>query len=180
MTGAGLTAEGTKVGLRWLRSGDLEACSEFLYTLSITEPLTDIRRLREVHQATGLWTEDAGALAIVELPGGRMVGTTQFYRSSPIIHGYEIGYILHDEDDRGKGYASQALRLISDLLFDQRPSCHRLQLIIETWNTASWRLAEACGYQREGVLRKSGYSSAEPEDCYIYSRVRGDAGSGGA
>jgi hypothetical protein len=28
----------------------------------------------------------------------------QFYRSGPGIHGLEIGYILHDEDDRGKGY----------------------------------------------------------------------------
>jgi RimJ/RimL family protein N-acetyltransferase len=97
----------------------------------------------------------------------------QFYRTGPGIHGYEIGYILHDEGDRGKGYASEAVRLFSDYLFEQRPGCHRLQLIIETWNAASARLAEACGYASEGTLRKAGYSSPdEPSDCFVYSRVR--------
>ena len=175
MTAAGLAAEGERVGLRRVRSGDLAACAPFQFTLSITEPLTDLTRLREVHQAAGLWTQDAGALAIVEKAGGRLVGTMQFYRSSPVIHGYEIGYILHDEADRGRGYASEGLRLLTDLLFAERPACHRLQLIIETWNAASWRLAEACGYQREGVLRMAGFTSAEPEDCYIYSRLRPEA-----
>jgi RimJ/RimL family protein N-acetyltransferase len=58
-------------------------------------------------------------------------------------------------------------------LFAEHPECHRLQLIIETWNDASARLAENCGYASEGILRKAGYSSAEnPSDCFIYSRVR--------
>jgi RimJ/RimL family protein N-acetyltransferase len=174
MSAQSFAAEGERVGLRRIAAGDLQACAGFLYTLSITEPLTDLARLREVHAASGLWADDAGAMAIVEKASGRMVGTTQFYRSSPVIHGYEIGYILHDEADRGKGYASAALRLMTGLLFAERPACHRLQLIIETWNTASWKLAEACGYEREGVLRKSGYSSSDPEDCFIYAHLRAD------
>jgi RimJ/RimL family protein N-acetyltransferase len=104
---------------------------------------------------------------------GRLVGTLQFYRAGAGIHGYEIGYILHAEADRGQGYGSDALRLFSDVLFDAHPACHRLQLIIETWNEASVRLAEACGYAREGVLRKAGYSnSGDPPDCFVYSKVR--------
>ena len=81
------------------------------------------------------------------LPEGRRYGVSTDLRVLPTdryrpirgsdIHGYEIGYILHDEDDRGKGYASEGLRLFSDLLFEERPGCHRLQLIIETWNDAS-------------------------------------------
>ena len=162
--------EGAKVRLRTIGARDLKACVAFPFTLSIVEPLTDPERLRQVYDATGFWTQDAGAAAIEV--DGRLVGTTQFYRAGACIHGYEIGYILHDEADRGKGYASEALRLFSDYLFAKRPACHRLQLIIETWNDASARLAEACGYASEGILRKAGYSSADPEDCFIYSRVR--------
>lgn len=165
-----IVASGERVTLRRIAAGDLSEAVKHLYTLSIVEPLTEMDRLREVFAETGFWTEDAGAVAIVA--DGRLVGTQQFYRAGPGIHGYEIGYILHAEADRGKGYASEALRLFGDLLFAERPKCHRLQLIIETWNDASARLAEACGYAREGVLRRAGYSSDIPEDCFLYARVR--------
>lgn len=164
-------AEGGKVRLRRIARGDLEGASGFQYTLSILEPLTHIVRLSEVFDATGFWTDDAGAVVIEAQ--GRMVGTMQFYRSGAGVHGYELGYILHSEADRGKGYASEAVRLFSNYLFAEKPACHRLQLIIETWNAASARLAEACGYEREGVLRKAGYSdAADPPDCWVYSKVR--------
>jgi len=165
-----IVAEGERVVLRRIVGGDLAQCAPHVYTLSIQEPLTEPARIEAVFTETGFWTEDAGALAItVE---GRLVGTVQYYRGGPGFHGYEIGYLIHDEADRGKGYASEALRLFGDLLFRERPKCHRLQLIIETWNDASARLAEACGYQREGVMRRAGYSSDLPEDCFLYARIR--------
>ncbi|UTP37826.1 GNAT family N-acetyltransferase [Phenylobacterium sp. LH3H17] len=166
-------SEGKSVSLRLIEAADLPRIAPHLFTVSITEPLTELPRLQAVHAATGLWLEDSGAVAIVENDGGRMVGTMQFYRSSPVIHGYELGYIVHDPADRGKGYASEATRLLTGLLFDERPDCFRLQLIIETWNEASWRIAERCGYTREALLRKAGFSTEDPEDCYLYARIRG-------
>jgi RimJ/RimL family protein N-acetyltransferase len=171
-----ILAEGTRVRLRTIGVRDLKAATAHQFTLSITEPMTDPVRARAVYDQTGFWTPEAGACAIesaVEGDRERLIGTLQFYRSGACIHGFEIGYILHDEDDRGKGYASEALRLFSDHLFAEHPECHRLQLIIETGNDASARLAENCGYASEGILRKAGYSSPdEPSDCFIYSRVR--------
>lgn len=164
-------AEGERVLLRRIRRDDLEGAAGFQYTLSILEPLTHVARLTDVFDATGFWSEDAGAVVIEA--EGRMVGTMQFYRAGACIHGYELGYILHSEADRGKGYAAEALRLFGDFLFAERPGCRRLQLIIETWNEASARLAEACGYEREGILRKGGYSNAaDPPDVWVYSKVR--------
>ena len=168
-----ILAEGSRVRLRNIGVRDLKAASAYKFTLSITEPATNLKRLRVLYDRNGFWTEDTGAVAIEAIEDKRLLGTLQFYRAGACIHGYEIGYILHDEDDRGKGYASEAVRLFSDYLFEQRPGCHRLQLIIETWNAASARLAETCGYASEGTLRKAGYSSPdEPSDCLIYSRVR--------
>jgi RimJ/RimL family protein N-acetyltransferase len=171
-----ILAEGSRVRLRTIGVRDLKAATAHKYTLSITEPMTDPQWARRVYDQTGFWTKEAGAAAIESVAAGdegRLVGTVQFYRSGPGVHGYEIGYILHNEDDRGKGYASEALRLFSDLVFADHLGCHRLQLIIETWNDASARLAEACGYASEGILRKAGYSSPDaPSDCFVYSRVR--------
>lgn len=166
-----ILAEGSKVRLRRVAASDLAQCAPHVYTLSIQEPLTELARVEAVFAETGFWTEDAGAVAIEA--DRRLVGTMQYYRGGPGFHGYEIGYLIHDEADRGKGYASEGLRLFGDLILRERPKCHRLQLIIETWNDASARLAEACGYQREGVMRRGGYSSELPEDCWLYSRIRG-------
>ena len=171
-----ILATGARVRLRTIGVRDLKAATAHKYTLSITEPMTDPAWARRVLDQTGFWQPDAGACAIesvAEGDSGRLIGTLQFYRAGACIHGYEIGYILHNEADRGKGYASEALRLFSDLVFAEHPQCHRLQLIIETWNDASARLAENCGYASEGILRKAGYSSPEaPADCFVYSRVR--------
>lgn len=171
-----ILASGSRVRLRTIGVRDLKAATRHKFTLSITEPMTDPAYARRVLDQTGFWKPQAGACAIESLAegeAGRLIGTLQFYGAGPGVHGLEIGYILHSEDDRGKGYASEALRLFSDLLFAEHPECHRLQLIIETWNDASARLAENCGYASEGVLRKAGYSSPDqPADCFVYSRVR--------
>ena len=116
-------AEGSRVRLRRIEAADLEACAPHRYTLSIIEPLTGLPEVRARFAEAGFWTPEAGALAIEA--GGRLVGTMQYYRSGPGMHGYEIGYILHSEDDRGKGYASDALRTFTGFFFASRPDCHQ-------------------------------------------------------
>lgn len=158
--------------LRRIQSGDLSQIARFPFTVSIREPLTDATELRATFDAAGFWTDEAGAVAIVE--DGRLVGTCQFYRAAPCIHGYELGYILHDPANRGRGLAPSAVRAFSDLLFAERPAIYRQQLIIEAWNTASWKLAERCGFTREGLLRSSGFGDGDPADCLLYARTRKD------
>ena len=102
------------------------------------------------------------------------VGTCQFYRSAPCIHGLEIGYVTHSIEDREQGYASEALRLLSDHLYETRSDIFRQQLLIEVWNTASWKVAERCGFIREGIIRSAGFGAADPADCFIYSRTQKD------
>jgi RimJ/RimL family protein N-acetyltransferase len=170
--------EPARLELRAIEPADFEAAARFPYTLSIAEPLTEIALIERDYARSGLWTRDAGARAIVDPADGRLVGTTQFYQSGLCIHGYEIGYVIHDERDYGRGYATQALALMRDLLWRERPDCYRLQLIIETWNGASCTVAERCGFELEGTLRMAGYSSVPPQDCFLYSAVRVSPASG--
>lgn len=162
------------VAIRRITADDLQQISKFAYTVSITEPLSEDENIRQAFRSSGFWQDDAGAVAIIEATTGRLVGTSQFYRSAPCIHGYELGYIIHDPADRRRGYASQAVRLFSDYLFAQIPTVFRQQLMIEVWNTASWKLAERCGFMREGMLRSSGFGKGDPSDCFLYSRTRKD------
>lgn len=167
-------ASGSSISIRKLAPSDFEAISQFEYSVAITEPHSDPARLAEIYKESKMWLEASGAVAMVENSTQRMVGTLQFYRSAPCIHGLEIGYVVHSLDDRSKGYAAQALRLFSDLLFSTRPNFFRQQLIIEVWNTASWKVAERCGFLREGVLRSCGFGDGDPADCFVYSRTLKD------
>jgi len=169
-----ILGSGSSISIRKLALSDLNTISRFEYSVSVTEPHGDPSRLAEIHQESGMWLEESGAVAIIENSTQRMVGTLQYYRSAPCIHGLEIGYVVHSPGDRRKGYTTEALRLLSDLLFSEQPNFFRQQLIIEVWNTASWKVAERSGFIREGILRSCGFGDGDPADCFVYSRTLKD------
>lgn len=71
---------------------------------------------------------------------------------------------------RRRGYGTRALRLLSDWAMTL-PEVARLELYVEPWNTGSWRCAEACGFQREGLMRSWQQVGDERKDMFMYSRI---------
>src|SRR5699024_8111845 len=71
---------------------------------------------------------------------------------------------------RRHGYARAALHALSEwaLGFGE---VKRLALFVEPCNEASWRVAEACGYQWEGLLRSWQRVGDQRADMYVYSRI---------
>lgn len=156
------------IAIRQIEHADLAAIVGEPYSVTIEEPGDDLERLTTLFDTSGFWREHAGAVAI---DCGGLKGTVQFFRSGPTIHGYELGYVIHDRCEWGKGFASEGLRLLSNRLFAERPEVVRHQLTISCENTASWKVAERSGFMREGILRASGFAD-QPEDSFVYSRVR--------
>jgi RimJ/RimL family protein N-acetyltransferase len=75
----------------------------------------------------------------------------------------ELGYIVPSVA-RGRGVATETLRQLTRWAFDEL-KMERLVLLISTDNPASERVAEKCGYVREGVARS----------LYLKQGKRGDA-----
>ncbi len=84
----------------------------------------------------------------------------------------EIGYIVVREA-RGRGIATRALRLVTDYALGE-VGLERVQLMIGTGNEPSLRVAERCGYHREGVFRSLYLKPGRRADLVIYSRLPGD------
>ena len=84
----------------------------------------------------------------------------------------ELGYVVV-EHARGRGYASHALSLLTDWGFGEL-GAERLELLIGVDNEASRRVAEKCGYQREGVLRSFAVKPGVREDMELWSRLPTD------
>ena len=84
----------------------------------------------------------------------------------------EIGYVTAREA-RGKGVAQRALRLVTGWALDEA-GLERVELHIDPKNPASLRVAERCGYVREGVLRSLHLKEGERSDTVIYSMLPTD------
>ena len=84
----------------------------------------------------------------------------------------EIGYVVAREA-RGRGVAGRSLRLVTDWALDTL-GLQRVELHIDPENEASIRVAERCGYVREGVLRSLHFKEHLRGDTAIYSLLPGD------
>jgi [ribosomal protein S5]-alanine N-acetyltransferase len=84
----------------------------------------------------------------------------------------EIAYVI-TSDARGRGIATEAVRLLTDWAFASL-ALARLQLKIDPNNIASIRVADKTGYQREGLLRSAVAIRGNRIDVFVYSRLPND------
>jgi RimJ/RimL family protein N-acetyltransferase len=84
----------------------------------------------------------------------------------------ELGYLVAPEA-RGRGVATEALRQLTAWAFEELGML-RLELMISVDNGASKKVAERCGYRREGVLRSAYVKQGRREDTEIWSRLPTD------
>ena len=74
---------------------------------------------------------------------------------------------------RGRGIATEALRLLSDWALDTL-GLGRLEVFVAPQNPAALRLAERAGFRREGVLRAYWEGEEERVDAVVLSRLPTD------
>jgi RimJ/RimL family protein N-acetyltransferase len=82
----------------------------------------------------------------------------------------EIGYSLIPSE-RGKGYCSEAVKLMVDYLFLSKEAM-RIQAQTDLRNIASQKVLEKAGFKKEGTLRKNFFMRGEWVDALIYSILR--------
>jgi RimJ/RimL family protein N-acetyltransferase len=85
----------------------------------------------------------------------------------------ELGYVLAKRM-WGRGLMTETARAVADWAGTQE-SIVRVWATCDIANVRSARVMEKIGMQREGILRRRTVLpniSAEPRDCYAYSRIR--------
>jgi RimJ/RimL family protein N-acetyltransferase len=83
-----------------------------------------------------------------------------------------VGYDLAPEA-RGRGVATHAVRLIAGWAFDEL-GVARLEVTCAPDNEASQRVAERCGFTREGVLRSHMPFKGGRRDTVLFSLLPGE------
>jgi RimJ/RimL family protein N-acetyltransferase len=104
--------------------------------------------------------------------GGRLLGLALAFGIDRTEGEVELGYIVAP-DARGRGVGTAILRALTDWAFAEAGAL-RIRLIIETVNEASLKVAERCGYVREGVLRSLYFKDGRRIDAVLLSRLPAD------
>ena len=103
----------------------------------------------------------------IQKKDGTKIGTVFHFLNGNYM---EIGYILAPSQ-RGKGYGSEAIKVIVDYLFLSKELV-RVQAITGVDNLASCNALEKAGFTKEGIIRKSGFNRGKWCDDYLYSILR--------
>ena len=167
--------EGANVILRLFTDDDLD---EFLKLDNTCAEMgefapVDLRSpaaFRKQFSETGGWDDKLGRMLITD-KSNRILGHIMFIKEPSFQSGYEVGFVVFRQEDRGKGYTTEALRIFSAYLFELKP-IPRLQLGTHVDNIAARRVAEKCGYKLEGTLRQFFFTRGEYVDYALYSLLR--------
>jgi [ribosomal protein S5]-alanine N-acetyltransferase len=122
------------------------------------------RQRRRRSEGTGF------SFAIANAATGRAVGTIGLWlRNLPSGRG-SAGYSVSPLH-RGQGIAASALTALTSFAWSI-PGLFRVELYIEPWNTGSIHVAQAAGYQREGLLRSYQVIGVTRCDMCLYAAIR--------
>jgi len=98
---------------------------------------------------------------MIDTADGKTVGAIDLFDFEPYHSRVGVGLLIHDQEDRSKGFASIALDLVIQYCFSKL-KIHQLYANIETRNNRSLKLFEKhgfviCGTKKEWLRSESGW-----------------------
>lgn len=131
-----------------------------------------LTRFRQWWSENRLISDNIGVLMVVR--EADRLGFVTWYKvpTTPGYYYWNIGIALLPEA-RGKGYGTQAQRMLAQYLF-KHTTVQRIEAATEVGNVAEQRALEKAGFTREGVHRCTGWRDGAYRDGVWYSMLRTD------
>lgn len=167
--------KGKNIDLRLVTDHDLEYLYAVMNDLSNTNEFWPLmletrKTFMDKFAQTGFWGDQSGKMLIVD-KNDNILGEMNYFKGLWYMPGYEVGYRIYRPEDRGKGTASKALALFIDFLFKSK-EINRLEIEADVDNVASIRIAEKCGFKREGIKKQSAYVNGRYRDNLLLALLR--------
>lgn len=167
---------GSSFTIRHIQRDDLPSLARLLSDLDVRgeylpNGLASPVDLEHKFNLDGVANETFTRLVIVDATSNGIIGTIWHFKSVPYFNAREIGYTMLSLEHRGRGIASQAVRLLARHLFDSL-LINRLEIRMDTRNAASEQVAIKCGFTREGVARGANFVRGRHVDMAVYALLR--------
>lgn len=111
-----------------------------------------------------------GCLLIID-KSDAVLGSIAYFKGLCYVEGLELAYHIFRPVHRGKGTMSEALRLLVAHLFEIK-KVPRLQINLKKGDFSSRKVAEKCGFNYDGTMRKALLSKGKWKDIEMFSLVR--------
>ncbi|MEO8151190.1 MAG: GNAT family protein [Bacteroidia bacterium] len=108
---------------------------------------------------------------LINKDSGKIIGECGFHTWYFNHRRAEIGYSIFNEDDKAKGYMSEAIKPIISFGFEQM-NLHRVEAFIGPANAASTKLVKRLGFKEEGTLREHYFKNNKMEDSVSFSILK--------
>jgi [ribosomal protein S5]-alanine N-acetyltransferase len=110
----------------------------------------------------------------IRKPGSlEFLGYVQIADIHPVFRSAELGIMIGDAANRGKGYGPDALRLCIAFCWNEL-NLQRLSLKIIGDNPRAIRAYEKAGFEREGLLQRATYRDGDFRDTTLMALLRPD------
>ncbi len=127
--------------------GDFESKGQFL-PIEIQSEVN----FRKEYEVNGFITEKASRYVLVSNTD-EVIGLIWAFMSVPYFDALEIGYQIFDEKNRNKGYATEAVNVFVNHLFESK-QLNRIEIRIAVGNLASEKIAQKNGFTMRGLIEK--------------------------
>ncbi|MCV2357410.1 GNAT family N-acetyltransferase [Paucibacter sp. TC2R-5] len=102
--------------------------------------------------------------------GRRLLGGCGLHRLDWEVRRFEIGYWIRSSA-QGQGFVSEAVMALTRLAFEQLQA-RRIEIRMDDVNLRSRAVAERCGFELEGILRRDSLTPAgEVRNTCVYARL---------
>ena len=119
-------------------------------------------------ESTGKMPPGRVHFVIEALDSAQSIGVTSLENINWCDRASEVGIIVGDQAYWGKGYGTDAMRVLLRVGFDWY-NLHRIYLRVIADNERAIRSYEKCGYQHEGRMREAMFVDGEHKDVLLMS-----------
>ena len=110
---------------------------------------------------------------LIERESGRLIGNCGLHNWFDEHHRSEIGYVMNDDNDKQKGYMTEALEAILAYGFNVL-KLHRIEAMIGTANIASQKLVTHFHFKKEVLLKEHFYRNGKYEDSMVFALLKSE------
>jgi|LSQX01.3.fsa_nt_gb RimJ/RimL family protein N-acetyltransferase len=116
---------------------------------------------------------DAVVFAVYPEEDSRYIGNVWLWDIHPIHRSAELRIFLGDPEARGRGYGTDACRVLLDFSF-RRLNLHKVYVYVLASNPRARRTFEKAGFREEGLLRDEFYVDGSYRDVLRMSALATD------
>ena len=109
--------------------------------------------------------------AIHALDDGAVIGQTGLHRIDPSNRSASLGIVIGDKQRWGKGYGTDAVRVLCDYGFAEL-NLYRIELEVLEHNERGYRAYLKAGFTEEGRRRHAWYRNGAYQDSVVMSVLR--------